>query len=225
MAKTIIEKLNLLKYEEKAVLNQPDDLTAFDGLGKVDHALSAAVEYDLIIAFCFSLSEMKAFVDQVINEKRLSANGYLFFAYPKKGNKRYATYIHRDQLFEGIGADQETGYIENSDLKFSRMVGLDEVFTMVGLKRDAKGKNKKSTANSGRVDDYLEKIPEVEAILARNPKALAFYQSLTKGYQKDWARYIYSAKQESTRLKRQEEMIRLLGEEYKTITHYRQSKS
>ncbi|WP_239256989.1 YdeI/OmpD-associated family protein [Listeria ilorinensis] len=224
MAKSIIEKLNLLKYKQKAVLHAPSDFTDFNGLGEVDKALLAG-KYDLIIAFCFSLSEMKELVDQIINEKRLSANGYLFFAYPKKGNKRYTEYIHRDELFEGIGANQDTGYIGSSDLKFSRMVGLDEVFTMVGLKLDAKGKNKKRTANSDRVDDYLEKMPEIEAILAPYPKALTFYQSLTKGYQKDWARYIFSAKQENTRLRRQEEMIRLLSEEYKTITHYRQNKA
>lgn len=58
-------------------------------------------------------------------------------AYPKKGNKEYATYIHRDDLMQGLGADDE-GYIGSSDLKFARMVGLDDVFTVVGLKEDSK---------------------------------------------------------------------------------------
>lgn len=51
----------------------------------------------------------------------------------------YPTFIHRDDLLEGLGSD-ENGYIGTSNIKFARMVGLDDVFTVVGLKEDAKGK-------------------------------------------------------------------------------------
>lgn len=32
----------------------------------------------------------------------------------------------------------EDGYVENSEVKFSRMVSMDDVFTVVGLKREEK---------------------------------------------------------------------------------------
>ena len=48
------------------------------------------------------------------------------------------------------------------------------------------------------------------------PIALAFFESLTPGYQRSWARYIYSAKQETTRQKRLNETIELLLQGFKS---------
>lgn len=56
------------------------------------------------------------------------------------------------------------------------------------------------------------------------PDLLAFYQSLTPGYRKDWARYVYSAKQEATRAKRREEMKIILGAGYKSRDLYRKDR-
>ncbi|WP_286185003.1 YdeI/OmpD-associated family protein [Bacillus sp. SD075] len=40
-------------------------------------------------------------------------------------------------------------------------------------------------------------ISEIEKDLQHFPDVLAFYQSLTPGYRKDWARYVYRAEQEA----------------------------
>lgn len=136
----------------------------------------------------------------------------------------YPTYIHRDDLLEGLGSD-EKGYIGTSNIKFARMVGLDDVFTVVGLKEDAKGKGQLSNNPSQSVDDYISFIPNVEEDLKDTPELLAIYQSLTPGYRKDWARYVYSAKQEATRAKRKEEMKMILRAGYKSRELYRQASS
>lgn len=67
-------------------------------------------------------------------------------------------------------------------------------------------------------------IPAVEQDLTDSAEQLAFYQSLTPGYRKDWARYVYSAVQEETREKRRAEMKKILGEGYKSIDIYRRDK-
>lgn len=36
----------------------------------------------------------------------------------------------------------EDGYVGNSDIKFARMVSMDDVFTVVGLKREKKKRRK-----------------------------------------------------------------------------------
>ncbi|MFS0575015.1 YdeI/OmpD-associated family protein [Sporosarcina sp. 179-K 3D1 HS] len=219
MSKTIVEKLNLTKYNKAAVLHAPGDTDYFQGWDGYDTSF-ANQPYDVIFAFVVDLESLRTMVKEVIANQSLNPNGYLFIAYPKKGNTVYPTYIHRDELLPGMGADED-GYVGSSTLKFSRMVGLDSVFTVVGLKEDSKGVNKVSTKPSSCVDDYIEFIPEIEKDLQDAPDLLAFYQALTPGYQKDWARYVYSAKQEATKAKRHDEMKRILRASYKSRDLYR----
>lgn len=218
MTKTIVEKLNLQKYKKTAILDAPKDSNYFEQLSGYDTKLTNS-GYDLIFAFVLEMDSLKNLVKKVIEGNYLTQNGYLFMAYPKKGNKVYQTFIHRDELLDGLGADED-GYIGTSAIKFARMVGLDEVFTVVGLKAEAR-KNRPSSKASQCVDDYIAMIPDIENDLQDAPELLSFYQSLTPGYRKDWARYVYSAKQEATRAKRREEMKLILAKGYKSRDLYR----
>ncbi|KWX71942.1 YdeI/OmpD-associated family protein [Paenibacillus jilunlii] len=222
MAKTIVEKLNLQKFKKVAVLYRPENENSLAGLGDHDTELTGT-QYDLIFAYVLNMESLQDLVSQVIGHNYLDKGGYLYAAYPKKGNKVYSTYIHRDSLFEGVGAGED-GYIGTSSLKFARMVGLNDVFTVVGFKEEARKKKDASSKPSQRVDDYTSMIPAVEKELQDSPEALALYQSLTPGYRKDWARYVYSAVQEETRVKRRAEMIKILGEGYKSVDMYRRDK-
>jgi len=224
MTKTIADKLGLRKYERAAILNQPEETNYFEDLSGYDTSIKDG-GYDLVFAFVLDMEALKNLVDRIIADGVLRPNGYLFAAYPKKGNKKYATHIHRDDLFPGLGSDEE-GYIGASSVKFARMVGLDDVFTVVGFKEDSAGKGKSSPRSaqpSQRVDDYVDLIPSVERDLTDSPELLAFYATLTPGYRKDWARYVYSAKQEETRANRREEMKEILKAGFKSRELYRQA--
>ncbi|MCM3361044.1 YdeI/OmpD-associated family protein [Niallia sp. Sow4_A1] len=219
MAKTIVEKLNLKKYKKMAILNNPKETDYFSGLDEYDDELLS--KYDAIFGFVLDMNEMREMVDTIIRKESLNKKGYIFLAYPKKGNKVYSTYIHRDELFSGLNTDSE-GYVGESTIKFARMVGLDDVFTVIGLKEEEKKKKVAfSSKASQRVDDYIEKIPDIEKDLTDSPELLSFYQSLTPGYRKDWARYVYSAKQEGTREKRKAEMKIILQSGYKSRDIYK----
>lgn len=65
---------------------------------------------------------------------------------------------------------------------------------------------------------------DIEKILAKYPNELKFYQELTPGYRKDWARYIYSVKQQKTREKREAQMVDILSQGYKSVDLFRQNK-
>ncbi|THE11400.1 hypothetical protein E1I69_15215 [Bacillus timonensis] len=214
---TIIDKLNLTKYKNMAVLNQPSDYDVF-----ADFKTSLSEEHDAIFIFVETIEDMVQHTQHIIHEHHLLEKGYLFFAYPKKGNKRYPTFVHRDEIFPAMNVGED-GYIQGSDLKFSRMVSMDDVFTVVGLKQEKK-KSKKSSAASQSVGDYENNVGDIEKILVDHPSELVFYQKLTPGYQRDWARYIFSAKQQKTREKRQEQMVDILSQGYKTLELYRQNK-
>ncbi|UYZ22466.1 YdeI/OmpD-associated family protein [Mesobacillus jeotgali] len=214
---TIISKLNLTKYSNLAVLNQPDDYDLFDG-----YKTQISGDHDAIFIFVESIEEMVEHTQSIINGQHLQEKGYLFFAYPKKGNKRYQSYVHRDEIFHAVKVGED-GYVENSDIKFSRMVSMDDVFTVVGLKREKKPAYK-STAASQCVADYEDNVHDVEKLLTDYPNERQFYKELTPGYQKDWARFIFSAKQQKTREKRQEQMVEVLSQGYKSMDLFRQKK-
>ncbi|MNE22162.1 hypothetical protein D3C76_323710 [compost metagenome] len=215
----VIVKLNLLKYPSKLILNKPENMDEFNELDFDTDFIGE--KYDLIFIFVFNLEEFNHYLQLIIEKQAINDNGYVFFAYPKKNNPRYKEYIERDSLFSNIPVDED-GYAYNSSLKFSRMVSLDEVFTVVGLKSQVKkSKQAASTKSSQRVDDYIVKIPDIKGYLESTPSLLERYNDLTPGYQKDWARYVYSAKRSETQEKRLLEMKDILAEGYKSIELYR----
>lgn len=220
MTKTIVQKLNLKKYQKVAILNAPKESDYFAELSDYDTTLGDE-KYDLIFSFVLDMDSLQKLVHTFIEKDALNKDGYAFFAYPKKGNKRYPTFIHRDSLLDGLGAKEEDGFVGTSNLKFSRMVGLDEIFTVVGLKEASKEKNRSLAKVSQCVDDYIEMIPDIEKDLQDTPRLLTFYHSLTPGYQRGWAQFVYSAKQEATREKRREEMKLILSAGYKSRDLYR----
>ncbi|MBM7655342.1 YdeI/OmpD-associated family protein [Neobacillus cucumis] len=221
-AKSVIEKLNLQKYTDKLILNKPEQIEDFQEL-EYDSSIKKD-KYDLIFHFIFSIEEFTKVLETVIEKKMLEDNGYLYFAYPKKNNKVYKEYIDRDSFINALPADEE-GYVRGSDIKFARMVSLNDVFTVVGLKSTPKkAKKTASTKSSQCVDDYINNIEDIKLYLQKNEELLNKYNDLTPGYQKDWARYIYSAKRKETQEKRLLDMETVLGEGYKTIELYRQAK-
>lgn len=215
---TITDKLKLNKYTNMAVVNQPSDYDIFP-----ENMTSLSKDHDAIFIFVKTIDEMITHTQFIMNNDQvLLEKGYLFFAYPKKGNTRYDTFVHRDEIFPAMKVGED-GYVGTSDIKFARMVSMDDVFTVVGLKREKK-KEKKMTAASQCVADYEDNVKDIEALLADHPNELKFYQSLTPGYQRDWARYIFSAKQQQTRDKRHIQMVDILSQGYKTLDLYRQKK-
>lgn len=177
--------------------------------------------YDRIICFVYSLDEMKGQLQKIISETLLVEKGYLFFAYPKKGNKQFDTYIARDDLFPTLETDEDR-YALNSDIKFNSLLSLDETYTILALKREPKKEGPSKARTSQRVGDYVKKIPDLRNLLTDYPETLEMYDSLTPGYQRDWVRHIYSAKREETQKQRFEEMIDILGKGFKTKELYKQ---
>lgn len=220
--KSIVEKLNLNKYPTKLILQVPENMDDFSEL-EYDSS-SKPGKYDLIFIFIFSLEEFTKHLQSVIEKQLLEDNGYLYFAYPKKNNKLYKEYIDRDSFMAALPVDEE-GYVSESNVKFSRMVSLNDVFTVVGLKSvPRKSKKTASSKNSQCVDDYIIHVDDIKNYLNKNEELLKTYNELTFGYQKDWARYVYSAKRKETQEKRLLEMETILGEGYKSMDLYRRKK-
>lgn len=214
----IIGKLKLHGYADKLFLNIPSHLKAFEDM---TFDISPQKDsYDLIFAFIFSLDEFAALLQQIIRANLLNKEGYLYIAYPKKGNKTYDSYIGRDDFFGPSGMDND-GFVMNSRIKFNKMVAFDETFTCIGLKRISQPA-KQSSSPSQCVADYVDRIPELRHHWnAANPSILALFDGLTPGYQRDWARFVYGVRSEETKLRRLEEMAKALEDGFKSIDLFR----
>ncbi|MFJ7726403.1 YdeI/OmpD-associated family protein [Neobacillus sp. NPDC097160] len=220
--KSLVEKLNLNKYSNKLILQEPDDMDDFNEL-EYDSS-SKQAKYDLIFMFIFSLEEFTQQLQSVIEKQLLEDNGYLFFAYPKKNNKVYKEYIDRDRFMDTLPVDDE-GYVLESSIKFSRMVSLNDVFTVVGLKSAPKKAKKAASSKASQcVDDYIVHVEDIKKYLSKNEELVRIYNDLTLGYQKDWARYVFSAKRQETQEKRLLEMETVLSEGYKSMELYKRAK-
>lgn len=220
MDAALAKKLMLEKFPNILLLNKPKEVTELDGM----HCHTTPEgRYDLVFAFVFNLDEMEERIFKTDKDGLLNEGGYLYLAYPKKGNKVYPEHIDRDSIFPHLAVNEDDGFVKGTRLKFSKMVSFNDVFTLIGLKQMVK-KPASQNRVSARVDDYIEKIPELRDALSFRPEILALYDALPYGYQKDWARQVYSAKTEATQEKRLLEMMDILAAGYKSKDLYRQNK-
>jgi len=65
---------------------------------------------------------------------------------------------------------------------------------------------------------HIEGVPpELEKLLAKDPKAKTFFDSLTKSYRQGYCDWVGSAKQEATRQTRAEKALVMLQKGQKTL--------
>ncbi len=223
MVQTIVEKLNLNRYTNKTILNAPAEQHYFDDL-EMTHLTNQLTDRqeDLVIIFVYSKAELVQQITSLTSSLSMSKDGYLFVAYPKIGNPTYPSTVHRDEIFPALAIDpQGDGYLGNTDFKFSRMVKLDDNFTIIGLKFMP---IRKKIATSQKVADYTSFVPHLQQQLQTDSTLLTLFETLSPGYQRNWARYVFSAKQQATQAKRFEEIKKILPLGYKSKELYLQAK-
>lgn len=69
---------------------------------------------------------------------------------------------------------------------------------------------------------YEAMIPAVAALLAAQPDLQTFFNALTPGYQREWARFIFGTDSESTKQKHLTKMSEVLAAGYKSKRAYDQ---
>ena len=213
----IIDKFKLKSYSALPILNLPDYLK--EDLAEIPTSPLLAKQ-KAVLVFTSSNQEFFDTLKDLVNKDILQDQGVILICYPKKGNPKYPSYVHRDEIFVKVGMDND-GFIYGSPYMFNRMLGFDDNFTLLEVKKLLNFKPGSRPSQSGA--DFVKYIPDIERFLKEEPQALVFYQSLAPGYRKDWAVYVFSTENPETRNKRILEMIRLLKEGHKNMTLYRQS--
>jgi len=214
---TLIDKFKLNTYTQLPILNLPAYLQEdLKSLG----SYPLKEKQEAVLVFTESNAQFYETLQKLVKDDVLTDKGMILICYPKKGNPTYPSYVHRDEIFVKVNMDND-GFIYGSPYMVNRMLGFDENFTLLEVKKLLNFKPGSRPSQSGA--DFVKFIPDIEALLKDEPVALAFYQSLTPGYRKDWAVHVFSTENQETRTKRIAEMIRLLKEGHKNMTLYRQS--
>ena len=169
--------------------------------------------YQALFVHIYSLEQMKQEIYRIWQTNKLAENGLLYLVYPKLNNPHYPG-IHRDSIFPALGVDDALGILPATQLKFNRMVKLNDIFTIIGLKYlNTQELNKirqtsSQPAVSSRVADYISYLPQLEKeLLQIQPELQKAFKNLTPGTQRQWAREIYSAQTQATREKRLQKLV------------------
>lgn len=216
ISEALVKKLKMDKYNQISLLQDAKEDSPFSAFSKESDPS------DLCVVYVYSLEEMKEMIQSLFQSKKLKVGGQFFLLYPKMTNKLGHTPIGRDDIFPFLKVD-ENGYVPGTKMKFNRMLALDQNYTLLGLKLTDKIEVPSANKPSQKVADYVSHIPNIKAYLQAHPDQLAFFEELTPGYQRGWARYIYSAKTSITQEKRQAEMIAILKAGFKSKELYQAS--
>lgn len=216
----ISEKLKLAKYDHIVILNMPADVAPL--FSEIQYQTKMVDGADFVLDFVVDLPDMRRKITALNKAHQLTEKGYFFVAYPKVQSKQYSG-IKRDDIFPFLHVNEATGQIGETQLKFSRMLKLDDDFTMIGMQW-LTAKPRKQGAINQRVADYQDRVPELEAKLESRPAILTQFQQLTPGYQREWARYIFATKATKIAESHFDKMIEVLAAGYPSISLYRMKK-
>ncbi|WP_162100914.1 YdeI/OmpD-associated family protein [Latilactobacillus sakei] len=74
------------------------------------------------------------------------------------------------------------------------------------------------------LSEFEVDIPKLSARLETRPTVKTFFDALTPGYHREWARYVYGAKAEETQQRHYDDMLMILEAGYKSKRGYSQAK-
>lgn len=101
-----IRKLKLEKYPVLHLDDRVKELAAFRDTLSVEVA-----PYDALVTVVLDLKGMEMALRTVSKGEALKDEGMLFMLYPKKGNKHYESFIHRDHIFKSIPVEMVDCYM------------------------------------------------------------------------------------------------------------------
>lgn len=70
------------------------------------------------------------------------------------------------------------------------------------------------------LSEYEDDIPAVAALLADQPQMQAFFNALTPGYQREWARFIFGTASDATKQRHIDKMLAVFAAGYKSKRAY-----
>jgi len=117
--KTLLEKLNYKGQKRIAIIN-PETKVDFEPFKdiedvQIDHEIDQRYPYDFMIVFVTKISDVRNITPVALHN--LTADGILWFCYPKKSSKKFMPDIDRDHGWK---------ILKDFNFRGVRMISVDE---------------------------------------------------------------------------------------------------
>ena len=137
------------------------------------------------------------------------------WVYYPKGTSKMQTDLTRDKGWDSL--------LNHSELTWISLISFDETWSVFGFRQKTEADKKKEAKPKVReIFDYIDaktktvRLPDdLAAILKKNKKQEAFFNTLSFTNRKEYIEWIVTAKREETRIQRIKETIEKLGKEWK----------
>jgi hypothetical protein len=215
MANTIAQKLKINAGYTLLAINAPDDFKK--GLGAVPAGVKIVTngkDYNQVHWFVLSKAQLEKEMSKIM--KLLKEDVTVWVYYPK-GSSKIQTDLTRDKGWDCLLSEKDK-------LTWISLISFDDTWSVFGFrpksaadkKKEAKPKEMREIFNWVNPATKEVKLPDdLAAILKKNKKEAAFFDSLSFTNKKEYIEWIVTAKREETRKERLKGTLEKLGKEWK----------
>ncbi|HWC53646.1 MAG TPA: YdeI/OmpD-associated family protein [Chitinophagaceae bacterium] len=219
MAQTISQKLRITAGNTLLSLNAPADFKK--SLGALPAGVKIVTEvknpiaigFEQIHWFVMNKSQLAKEVNKVL---KLLKDDIILWIYYTKGTSKIQTDLNRDSGWEEL--------MKNDHLTFINLISFDDTWSAFGARLKTEKEKKKliQPKPEREIFNWVNpqtkevKLPDdLAAVLKKNKKQAAFFNTLSFTNKKEYIEWIVTAKREETRAERIKGTIERLGKQWK----------
>ena len=173
---------------------------------------ATAKKFNQVHWFVQNKAQMEKELDTVLG---LIKEEVICWVYYPKGTSKMQTDLTRDKGWDSL--------LNHSELTWISLISFDETWSVFGFRQKTEADKKKEAKPKVReIFDYIDaktktvRLPDdLAAILRKNKKQEAFFNTLSFTNRKEYIEWVVTAKREETRTQRIKETIEKLGKEWK----------
>jgi hypothetical protein len=215
MANTIAQKLRINTGYSLLTINAPDDFK--NSLGVIPAGVkivTAGKDYNQVHWFVLSKRQLEKEMSSVM---KLVKKDIVVWVYYPKGSSKIQTDLTRDKGWDCLLSEKDK-------LTWINLISFDDTWSVFGFRAKSEADKKKETKpkEEREIFNWVNpatkevKLPDdLAALLRKNKKEFAFFDSLSFTNKKEYIEWIVTAKREETRAERIKGTIEKLGKEWK----------
>ena len=214
MANSISDKLRIKAKVVLLTLNAPADFRkGLQGLPAGVKTTNSAKDYDQVHWFVLNQAQIEKELSKVM---KLVKPGVIVWVYYPKGTSGIQTDLTRDKGWDCLMK-------EGDKLTWISLISFDDTWSAFAFRLKTEADEKKPVQHKERpILDYIDpkqkivRLPDdLDALLSKNKKASAFFESLSFTNKKEYVEWVVTAKRAETREQRVKDSLDRLNKGWK----------